>query len=89
MMSDDKPAFTVILKPDPIHPQIPPTRLDKLGELRLFVEAMGALLVLLSICCLAAAQLRLAFEGVSIKRAPQPTPETIRSGAFRRRPFYL
>ena len=47
------------------------------------VEAMRALFVLLSLSCLAAAQSRLAFEVVSIKPAPRPTPETIRSGTFR------
>ena len=39
--------------------------------------------LLLGLSCCAAAQSRLAFEVVSIKPAPQPTPETIRSGAAR------
>jgi uncharacterized protein (TIGR03435 family) len=39
--------------------------------------------LLLGLSCLAAAQSRLAFEVVSIKPAPQPTPETIRSGEAR------
>jgi uncharacterized protein (TIGR03435 family) len=40
-------------------------------------------LLLLSFCCLADAQARLSFEVVSIKPAPQPTPETLRSGTYR------
>ncbi len=47
------------------------------------MEAMRVSFVLLSLSCLAAAQSRLAFEVVSIKPAPQPTPETLRSGASR------
>ena len=39
--------------------------------------------LLLSLSCLAAAQPRLAFDVVSIKPAPQPTAETIRSGTAR------
>jgi len=38
--------------------------------------------LLLSVCCLAAAQSRLAFEVVSIKPAAPPTSETRQSGAF-------
>ena len=47
------------------------------------MEAMRALFVLLGLSCLAAAQSRLEFEVVSIKPVPPPTPETLRSGAFR------
>ena len=44
---------------------------------------MRVAFVLIGLSCLAAAQSRLSFEVVSIKPAPQPTPETIRSGTSR------
>src|SRR4029077_12189650 len=52
-------------------------------EIRPIVKAMRIQFLLVGLSCLAPAQSRLAFEVVSIKPAPQPTPETVRSGEAR------
>src|ERR1700719_2046593 len=54
-----------------------------LQEMRLILEAMRVHILLLSLSCLAAAQSRLAFEVVSIKPVPSPTPATVQSGMSR------
>jgi hypothetical protein len=46
-------------------------------------SALRIQFLLISVSCFAAAQSKLAFEVVSIKPAPQQTPETIRSGSTR------
>ena len=47
------------------------------------MKGMRIQFLLVGLSCLAAAQSRLAFEVVSVKPAPQPTPETLRSGEAR------